>query len=300
MDKLLEINTEFKYIAKEFGKIPIVIIRIAVGFLACSGLCAVIHIDKLTDIVLKVYCIIAVVDLAYNLVAGISREIALIRWQLASSRKFSKWINSLYEDTSIEKFNIITVVKETNNYSIFTNALANIDVIAGLNNRDTVSIWTRQLRNNRENIEKNEVAYNSLVDKIVESKEYINSDLMHKLTKVNERIKSITYYERALRITIELYYDNLMKIITLTENTLETASRHFGNREWTGQNEGVDMDEYERAKCLFMLNDKYTLDELKTQRNRLLKAFHPDNTHDNSDRYIDRINRSYEILKRGR
>ena len=300
MDKLLEINTEFKYIAKEFGKIPIVIIRIAVGFLACSGLCAVIHIDKLTDIVLKVYCIIAVADLAYNLVAGISREIALIRWQLASSRKFSKWIDSLYEDTSIEKFNIITVVKETNNYSIFTNALANIDVIAGLNNRDTVSIWTRQLRNNRENIEKNEVAYNSLVDKIVESKEYINSDLMHKLTKVNERIKSITYYERALRITIELYYDNLMKIITLTENTLETASRRFGNREWTGQNEGVDMDEYERAKCLFMLNDKYTLDELKTQRNRLLKAFHPDNTHDNSDRYIDRINRSYEILKRGR
>lgn len=297
---MLEVNTEFKYIAKEFGKIPIVIIRIAVGFLACSGLCAVIHIDKLTDIVLKVYCIIAVVDLAYNLVAGISREIALISWQLASSRKFSKWINSLYEDTSIEKFNIITVVKETNNYSIFTNALANIDVIAGLNNRDTVSIWTRQLRNNRENIEKNEVAYNSLVDKIVESKEYINSDLMHKLTKVNERIKSITYYERALRITIELYYDNLMKIITLTENTLETASRRFGNREWAGQNEGVDMDEYERAKCLFMLNDKYTLDELKTQRNRLLKAFHPDNTHDNSDRYIDRINRSYEILKRGR
>lgn len=300
MDKLLEINTEFKYIAKEFGKIPIVIIRIAVGFLACNGLCAVIHIDKLTDIVLKVYCIIAVVDLAYNLVAGISREIALIRWQLASSKKFSKWINSLYEDTSIEKFNIITVVKETNNYSIFNNALANIDVIAGLNNRDTVSIWTRQLRNNRENIEKNEVAYNSLVDKIVESKEYINSDLMHKLTKVNERIKSITYYERALRITIELYCDNLMKIITLTENTLETASRRFGNREWAGQNESVDMDEYERAKCLFMLDDKYTLDELKTQRNRLLKAFHPDNTHDNSDRYIDRINRSYEILKRGR
>ena len=300
MDKLLEINTEFKYIAKEFGKIPIVIIRIAVGFLACSGLCAVIHIDKLTDIVLKVYCIIAVVDLAYNLVAGISREIALIRWQLASSRKFSKWINNLYEDTSIEKFNIITVVKETNNYSIFTNALANIDVIAGLNNRDTVSIWTRQLRNNRENIEKNEVAYNSSVDKIVESKEYINSDLMYKLTKVNERIKSITYYERALRITIELYCDNLMKIITLTENTLETASRRFGNREWAGQNESVDMDEYERAKCLFMLDDKYTLDELKTQRNRLLKAFHPDNTHDNSDRYIDRINRSYEILKRGR
>lgn len=300
MDKLLEINTEFKYIAKEFGKIPIVIIRIAVGFLACSGLCAVIHIDKLTDIVLKVYCIIAVVDLAYNLVAGISREIALISWQLASSRKFSKWINSLYEDTSIEKFNIITVVKETNNYSIFTNALANIDVIAGLNNRDTVSIWTRQLRNNRENIEKNEVAYNSLVDKIVESKEYINSDLMHKLTKVNERIKSITYYERALRITIELYCDNLMKIITLTENTLETASRRFGNREWAGQNESVGMNEYERAKCLFMLDDKYTLDELKTQRNRLLKAFHPDNTHDNSDRYIDRINRSYEILKRGR
>lgn len=300
MDKLLEVNTEFKYIAKEFGKIPIVIIRIAVGFLACNGLCAVIHIDKLTDIVLKVYCIIAVVDLAYNLVAGISREIALIRWQLASSRKFSKWINSLYEDTSIEKFNIIKVVKETNSHSMFINALANIDVIAGLNNRDTVSIWTRQLRNNRENIEKNEVAYNNLVDKIVESKEYINSDLMHKLTKVNERIRSITYYERALRITVELYYDNSMKIITLTENTLETASRRFGNREWAGQNESADMDEYERAKCLFMLDDKYTLDELKTQRNRLLKAFHPDNTHDNSDRYIDRINRSYEILKRGR
>lgn len=54
--------------------------------------------------------------------------------------------------------------------------------------------------------------------------------------------------------------------------------------------------EYIKAKAAFMLEDGYTEKELKTQRNRLLKTFHPDEGETDVSSYTQNINKYYKIL----
>lgn len=51
------------------------------------------------------------------------------------------------------------------------------------------------------------------------------------------------------------------------------------------------------ALSLFMLEEGYTLDELKKQRNRLMKSFYPDEDDTETVRYAQKINWAYEVLK---
>ena len=55
-------------------------------------------------------------------------------------------------------------------------------------------------------------------------------------------------------------------------------------------------DEFNNALALFMLSPDYTLDEIKKQRKRLLKSFHPDEGDPESNQYAQRINCAYDIL----
>lgn len=59
--------------------------------------------------------------------------------------------------------------------------------------------------------------------------------------------------------------------------------------------ERMDM-EYIKAKAAFMLEDGYTEKELKMQRNRLLKTFHPDEGQTDVSSYTQNINKYYQIL----
>ena len=54
---------------------------------------------------------------------------------------------------------------------------------------------------------------------------------------------------------------------------------------------------YQSAMSMFMLNEGYTLEELKKQRNRLLKSFHPDEGNDNDSSYAQKINVAFDLLK---
>ena len=54
---------------------------------------------------------------------------------------------------------------------------------------------------------------------------------------------------------------------------------------------------YVSALSLFMLEEGYTLDELRKQRNRLMKSFHPDEDDAETVRYAQKINCAFEILK---
>lgn len=57
--------------------------------------------------------------------------------------------------------------------------------------------------------------------------------------------------------------------------------------------------ELQQAMALFMLDnlDGITLEELKSHRNRLIKAFHPDKGSADDTRYAQKINNAYEVLK---
>lgn len=67
------------------------------------------------------------------------------------------------------------------------------------------------------------------------------------------------------------------------------------NNYRTNSNNSFD---YYGALNLFMLDEGYTMDELKKQRNRLLKSFHPDEGSEETKKYAQKINSAYEILKR--
>lgn len=67
------------------------------------------------------------------------------------------------------------------------------------------------------------------------------------------------------------------------------------NNYRTNSNNSSD---YYAALNLFMLDEGYTMDELKKQRNRLLKSFHPDESSEETKKYAQKINSAYEILKR--
>lgn len=54
----------------------------------------------------------------------------------------------------------------------------------------------------------------------------------------------------------------------------------------------------DRAMGLYMVEDEFTLDQLKKQRNILMKAFHPDNdTTEGSDERSQFVIKAYELLK---
>lgn len=71
---------------------------------------------------------------------------------------------------------------------------------------------------------------------------------------------------------------------------------YTGQRNQSGNYQTAN-DSYMSALSLFMLEEGYTLDELKKQRNRLMKSFHPDEDDTETVRYAQKINWAYEVLK---
>lgn len=78
------------------------------------------------------------------------------------------------------------------------------------------------------------------------------------------------------------------------ENTYRQQQREQ-QREYAGY-QSTDV-EYRAALSLFMLEEGYTLDELKKQRNRLMKTFHPDEDDAEMTRYAQKINNAFSLLK---
>ena len=60
------------------------------------------------------------------------------------------------------------------------------------------------------------------------------------------------------------------------------------------------VSELQQAMALFMLDsiENTSLDELKAQRNRLIKAFHPDRGSEADNKYAQKINGAYAVLKK--
>lgn len=61
----------------------------------------------------------------------------------------------------------------------------------------------------------------------------------------------------------------------------------------------MQRDELQQAMSLFMIDsmDAVTEDEIKQQRNRLIKAFHPDGNGEIDEKFAQKINAAYNVLK---
>lgn len=84
--------------------------------------------------------------------------------------------------------------------------------------------------------------------------------------------------------------------------SIQAAKISYSNKIYQSANtkimvkEAFDNSALDKAKAMFMLEDGYTLEDVRRQRNLLLKAFHPDaNNTDQSD-YAKRIIDAYKVL----
>ena len=84
----------------------------------------------------------------------------------------------------------------------------------------------------------------------------------------------------------------VIRFMTAWNEALEDIQQEYAQ-------EAVNMNELEKAKVLFMLDDidDISLEDIKEQRNRLIKMFHPDTGNDSDTKYAQKINNAYEILK---
>lgn len=95
----------------------------------------------------------------------------------------------------------------------------------------------------------------------------------------------LLFFNSAYLADLEAYRDSLLEEYDDYEDTFE-------------ENLSVD-DELHQAMSLFMIDDlsAVTLADLKAQRNRLIKTFHPDVANDGDTKYAQKINQAYEALK---
>ena len=91
-----------------------------------------------------------------------------------------------------------------------------------------------------------------------------------------------------------LYYFNHARELSTEDSDYEYSyeSSHGSNNN--------DTSELQQAIALFMFDDLegITLDGLRAQRNKLIKAFHPDVATTDDTKYAQKINAAYELIKK--
>lgn len=135
---------------------------------------------------------------------------------------------------------------------------------------------------------------------------YADIELYCKIHNPNITItKIIKRHEKCQTIKNKNGYEyNIPPILDMFINIINRARNTAIQKESIKINEffmDEDKKNYELAKATFMIddNDTFDLNILKTQRNKLLKIYHPDECLDdeNSIKYTQKINNAYKILK---
>lgn len=89
-----------------------------------------------------------------------------------------------------------------------------------------------------------------------------------------------------------LYFRMAYERSILVEETKRTEQAEFGKP--------VENNELQQAMAVFMLDGlaSVTIQDLQNQRKRLLKVFHPDNGGEEDNKYAQKINNAYEVIKK--
>lgn len=94
-------------------------------------------------------------------------------------------------------------------------------------------------------------------------------------------------------------YEEPVKFLLFKANFEQACVSHYSSaheeKETVRNAAAVELD---AARALFMYDslDGVTENDIKTQRNRLIKAFHPDTQADMDTQYAQKINHAYEVL----
>ena len=128
---------------------------------------------------------------------------------------------------------------------------------------------------------------------LIEPHLFLKLNIVDKVNPIIEQDEQSAYIKEnpsVLDCRQRLYYSIQAAKISYSNKIYQSANTKIALKE-TFDNSALD-----KAKAMFMLEDGYTLEDIKRQRNLLLKAFHPDaNNTDQSD-YAKRIIDAYKVL----
>lgn len=101
------------------------------------------------------------------------------------------------------------------------------------------------------------------------------------------------YFAQAWQTAID---EKSARLIREVEEKCYNTQCDYDSYQTTDQ---AHVDELQQAMALFMIDDlsAVTLDDIKAQRNRLIKVYHPDVGDSTDTSFAQKINNAYEILK---
>ncbi len=186
------------------------------------------------------------------------------------SRKFD--VSASYGDLALDELHGLFAIKARVGYDIF-NA---IDI-------KEIGLLCTDISANNNDVVKCNVEFRCLLEyPKVEIKEIIKRNVICKSKRTDK-----THIEYQLPGDLEVF-----KIIF--NQTINNAVSKYVNKEIGDESITKHDLEIIKAKALFMIDDYYDEEMLKSQRDKLLKTFHPDNFGD--DYYTTRIIKAYEFL----
>lgn len=110
---------------------------------------------------------------------------------------------------------------------------------------------------------------------------------------------------RKRMLSSEIEYENpngmdefMLHFLNAWRKSIEEAENEYED-DSDGYSAPAVADELQQAMALFMLDglEGVTLNEIKSQRNRLLKTFHPDKGSADDAKFAQKINNAYDVLK---
>lgn len=144
-------------------------------------------------------------------------------------------------------------------------------------------------------INKKKTIKDSFLDKIDE----IRYNFSEKMNLKNKNSQSNNDDE----FTYQRYYRNAysynQKRRSRSEQNNQSKQQYKSNKESsnTQSSSNRKADAYHDALTLFMIEEPFTLEELKSRRNILIKTFHPDNS-SKTNTEAEKINNAFDILKK--
>ena len=104
------------------------------------------------------------------------------------------------------------------------------------------------------------------------------------------------HFARTWEIAREKMYIRLTRELEEQQRAFEQEQAYY---ESYSEPAAAEPSELQQAMALFMIDDlsAVTLSDVKAQRNRLIKSFHPDLNSSDDTGYAQKINLAYEVLK---
>ena len=195
------------------------------------------------------------------------------------------------------------IFQETHNYySIHIDAINNLFYIGNRIDNQTLFLRFRYISNYQLAFHAEEIKEGAFGDKV--SGKILFKILMDIPYFYYEEILAHNVKVKAKKAFFgsEVQYEDpqdLQVFLTFFEMSFNSDKEDFYSiYDEFGENTS-DISELQQAMALFMIDDlsDVTPNELKEQRNKLIKIFHPDKSPRNDEKYAQKINAAYEVLK---